>query len=70
MEKIKQTEEAKEIMQLPVSWEEKGRSEGRLEEKRNIAMEMLKNGVSDSFVMKVTKLDKEELFELKKEIGQ
>lgn len=70
MEKIKQTEEAKEIMQLPVSWEEKGRSEGRLEEKRNIAVEMLKNGVSDSFVMKVTKLDKEELFELKKEIGQ
>ncbi|WP_239984536.1 hypothetical protein [Lentibacillus sediminis] len=68
MEEIKQMEEAEEILHLPNSWEEKGIEKGKLVEKRNNAIEMLKNGASDSFIMKVTKLDKEELEELKEEL--
>lgn len=68
MEKIKQTEEAEEILHLPISWEERGIEKGKLEEKRNNAVEMLKKGLSDALIIEVTKLNKEELEALKKKL--
>ncbi|WP_338033017.1 hypothetical protein [Lentibacillus sediminis] len=40
----------------------------KVEERRNNALEMLKKGLSDALIIEVTKLDKEELEELEKEL--
>lgn len=71
MEEIKQMDESESIMHLPISWEEKGKQEGRKEgekeARRAIALEMLKEGASIDFIIKVTKLDRTEIEEFKKE---
>lgn len=64
MEEIKQMNDAEEILKLPNSWEEKGRTE----EKREIAREMLKEGATIEFIAKVTQLDKEKIESIKKQL--
>ncbi|WP_404452244.1 hypothetical protein [Virgibacillus necropolis] len=68
MEEIKQLDDAKDILKLPNSWEEKGIEKGRTEEKREIALEMLKEGSSVEFIVKVTQLDKEEVESIKEKL--
>ena len=70
MEEIKQldNEEAEQIFKLPNSWREKGLKEGKMEEKRQIALEMLKEDLSVELVSKITKLTRDEIEELKKKI--
>ena len=67
MEEIKQLDqkEVEQIFELPNSWRDKGRQEGRQEEKRLIAIEMLKEGLPVEMVIKVTKLDHIEVEKLK-----
>lgn len=71
MEEIKQMNESEDIMHLPISWEEKGKVKGREEGiekgKREVALEMLKEGSSIDFIAKVTQLDGEEIKKLKRE---
>ena len=66
MEEIKQLDqkEAEQIFELPNSWRDKGRQEEQ-EEKRLIAIEMLKEGLPIEMVTKVTKLDHIEVEKLK-----
>lgn len=62
MKEIKQMDEAADIFHLPISWEEKG--------KKEVALEMIKEGASIDFIVKVTRIDREEITELIKSIGK
>ena len=66
MEEIKQLEEAEQIFKLPNSWKEKGIQEGKIEEKRQIAYDMLKEGLSIDLIEKITKLGRNEIEEIMK----
>ena len=63
MEEIRQLDknEAEQIFELPNSWRDKGRKEG----KQEVAIEMLKKGLSIELIAEVTKLDEKEIFDLK-----
>lgn len=65
MKEIHQLDNADEILKLPNSWEERGIAKG----KEEVAVEMLKAGSSIAFIAKVTHLDKEEIQNLKDQIG-
>ena len=66
MKEIKQYNESREIPHLPISWEEKGREEGIRQGKREVALEMLKEGASIDFIVKVTQLSRETIKKLRK----
>lgn len=70
MEEIKQMDEAADIFHLPISWEEKGKKEGEKKARREIALEMIKEGSSIDFIVKVTRLDREEITEIIKSVGK
>ncbi|WP_310739866.1 hypothetical protein [Oceanobacillus alkalisoli] len=56
--------DVEEIMELPISYEEKGKELG----KKEVAIEMLKEGSSLEFISKVTKLSRKEIGKLKKQL--
>lgn len=72
MKEIRDLPEAEKILEIPISYEEKGkelgRKEGRVEGVKQVAMEMIKEGASLEFISKVTKLTMEELEKLKKHL--
>ena len=72
MKEIRDLPEAEKILEIPISYEEKGkelgRKEGRLEGVKQVAKEMIKEGASLEFISKVTKLTMEELEKMKKDI--
>ena len=53
--------EADAIFRIETSWERKGRVEGKLEGKIEIAKRMLSDGINVKDVMKFTELSKEEI---------
>ena len=61
MEEIKQLDknEAEQIFELPNSWRDKGRKEGKQEGiiNQKVAIEMLNKGLSIELIAEVTKLD-------------
>lgn len=65
MEKVKKMDESEEILDLPISWEEKG----KIQEKRNIAIEMLKEGIPIEMISKITHLDKDEIEKMRKTLN-
>lgn len=67
MEEIKQLnqQESEQIFKLPNSWREKGIAEGIHKEKRQTAIEMLREGLSIELIAKVTKLSRNEIEDLK-----
>lgn len=65
MTEIKQMDESEDIMHLPISWEEKGIEKGKSE----VALEMLKEGLSIELIMKVTALDRENIEKLKQKMN-
>lgn len=78
MEEIKQLdrEESGQILKLPNSWVEKGKKEGikegikkgELKGIRKVALNMLKEGSSIEFIVRVTNLDYSEIEEISKQI--
>ncbi len=52
MEEVEKLPEADEIMKLPISYEEKGREEG----KKEVALEMLKKDLDVKLISEVTGL--------------
>ncbi|GIN57252.1 hypothetical protein J8TS2_15710 [Lederbergia ruris] len=74
MNEINYMDEAEriKIMEIPISYEEKGIEKGKeigeKSGKRKVAVEMLKEGLSSELIVKVTKLKKEEIEELKKKL--
>jgi len=72
METVEDFDEGEEIFNLPISYEEKGKQKG-LEEgidkgKKEVALELLKEGVSIELIKKTTKLSVDEIKELRKHI--
>lgn len=65
MAEARKFEEAEEILEIPISYEEKGkeigRKEGRLKEKIDVAQALIKEGVSKDIIMKTTKLSLTEI---------
>lgn len=68
MREIEKLPEADEILEIPISYEEKGKEIGKELGKKEVAKELLREGLSLEFIAKVTKLDEEEIKELKKEM--
>lgn len=68
MEEIKNLDEVDKILELPISYEEKGIEKGIELERRKIAVEMIREGASVEFIVKVTHLDKDEIEELKRNV--
>ncbi|GGB38793.1 transposase [Lentibacillus populi] len=50
MEEIKHMDEADRIMEIPISYEEKGKEKGREEGIRRVALEMLRKGTAIDFI--------------------
>lgn len=64
MEEIRNLPEAEKILEIPISYEEKGKEIG----KKEVAMEMLKKGLGVELISDVTHLKIQEIEELKKQI--
>ncbi|QKY68733.1 transposase [Lentibacillus sp. CBA3610] len=68
-DEIKRMDEADKIMEIPISYEEKGKEKGKeigkAEEKKEVAFKMLNKGSSIDFIAEVTGLDHEEIEALK-----
>jgi len=67
MAEMRQMDNAEEFMKLPNSWEERGIEKGKIEEKKDIALEMLKENLPVKTISKVTGLDQKEIEELQKQ---
>jgi predicted transposase/invertase (TIGR01784 family) len=61
-------QEVRKMMELTTSWQEKGRAEGRLDEKKEIARNMLLEGLATSLVVKMTGLSEAEIGKLQQEL--
>src|SRR5690625_938597 len=72
MREVKDLSDAKEILEIPISYEEKGKKIGRMEgikkgrqeEKVNVAIGLLAEGISKEVIMKITKLSMDEINKL------
>ncbi|WP_342746748.1 hypothetical protein [Virgibacillus phasianinus] len=67
MEEIKRVDEKDEILKLPISWEEKGIEKGRMDERKKIALDMLREGLPIDVIARITELDTKEIGALKKQ---
>lgn len=76
MDEIKELPEADKILEIPISYEEKGKEigmkigkeVGKEIGKKEVAFEMLKEGLSLEFISKMTKISLEEIEKLKKKM--
>src|SRR5690625_3132261 len=68
MKEIQKLPEADKIMELPISYEEKGIEKGIKKGVRKVALEMLKKGSSINYIAEVTHLDNDEIKKLQKEL--
>lgn len=68
MEEIEKLPEAKKLLELPISYEEKGKEIGKKEGVRQVALKMLKEGMDAELIAKVTSLNIEEINKLKKQL--
>ncbi|WP_306798642.1 hypothetical protein [Oceanobacillus saliphilus] len=68
MKEIQNLPETEEIFEIPISYEEKGKEKGKEIGKKEVAMEMLKKGLSMDLIAEVTHLDIEEIEKLKEQL--
>lgn len=76
VEEIKNSPEAEKILEIPISYEEKGKEIGKELGKKigkeigikEVVMKMLRKGVNVEFIAEVTHLDMEEIEELRKQM--
>lgn len=64
----KQVENAEEILNIPISYEEKGKEIGKEIGKKEVAVELLKKGLDIDLIRETTKLDLDEIERLKKQL--
>ena len=65
MKEIEDLPEAERILEIPISYEEKGKELGKEIGKKEVAMEMLKKGLDVNLIAEVTHLNREEIEGLK-----
>lgn len=68
MSEVENLPEADKILELPISYEEKGKEIGREEGVKRVALAMLKKGTDIDFIAEVTRLDIEEIKKLKEQL--
>lgn len=68
MSEVENLPEADRILELPISYEEKGKEIGREEGVKRVALAMLKKGTDIDFIAEVTRLDIEEIKKLKEQL--
>ncbi|MBO1001269.1 transposase [Pseudogracilibacillus auburnensis] len=68
VESVKEFDHAEEILNIPISYEEKGRKQGMKEGKKEVAIELLREGMPFELIQKTTKITINELKELKKQL--
>ena len=80
VKEAKKLENAEEILELPISYEERGKKigreeglqeglqEGLLEGRKEVALEMLREGLNVELIMKTTKLSLDDIQQLKKRL--
>ena len=59
---------AEEILEIPISYVEKGRKEGREEGLKKVALNMLKDGFSIERIAELTQMDRDDIEKLKKQL--
>jgi len=64
MKEVQKLPEADKVMELPISYEEKGIEKGV----KKVALEMLKKGSAINYIAEVTHLDKDEIKKLQKKV--
>ncbi|WP_066188359.1 RpnC/YadD family protein [Gracilibacillus timonensis] len=64
MEEIKRSDDAEKILELPISYEEKGKEIG----KKEVAIEMLEEGFSLDLISRITGLEKDVIEALKEDL--
>ena len=84
MNETRRLEDTEEVLEIPISYEEKGKQKGLKEGlekglekglveglekgKKEVALEMLKKGLDIDLIMETTKLSLEEIEQLKKQL--
>ncbi len=76
VKEVKKLDNAEEILEMPVLYSErmkaigreKGREEGREKEREEVALEMLRDGLSIESIMKYTQLKKKQIEQLKQKL--
>lgn len=72
MEEVRKLPEADRILELPISYEEKGKEIGkelgRKETMEQVVLEMLQQELDDEIIIKVTKLNEDEINEIRKQM--
>ncbi|WP_206207824.1 transposase [Virgibacillus profundi] len=68
MAEVEKLPEAEKIMEIPISYEEKGKEIGEAIGVKKVAIEMLKKGLNMDLIVEVTHMDIEEIKELKEQL--
>lgn len=68
MKELEMLPEADKIFEIPISYEEKGIEKGKIIGKKEVALEMLKKGMSINLIAKVTHLNIEEIKKLQEQL--
>lgn len=70
MRETSEIKDAKKILEIPISYEERGkkigREEGKEEGKEEVAQKLLREGVSKKIIMRATELSIEKIEELER----
>ncbi len=67
MKEVKKSPDVEKIMELPISYEEKGKEKGKEKAIKEMALAMISEGASPAFIAKVTQLSEEEIERLRQE---
>lgn len=68
MEEIRHMDDADRIMEIPISYEERGKEIGREEGIQSVALKMLRKGMAIDLIVEVTALPKKEIEALKQKL--
>lgn len=70
MKEAKRLDNADEILEIPISYEEKGKELGREETENKIALNMLKKGLDIDVIIETTMLSADEVEQLKGQLDE
>lgn len=68
MVRARRFDNAEEILEIPISYEDRGKEKGRKEGKKEVALEMLQKGMDLSLIVEVTRLSLQDVEDLKSQL--
>lgn len=66
VKEARELENAEEILEIPISYEERGKEIGRVEEKKELALRMLEKGMDIELIQEITAFTLDEIESLRK----